>query len=256
MSMKRIAICVLLLIFVLTAFSICPVTAVAEEDEYLLISGENVSLYADTRKAPALFVLPKTYYVKVVELNYDGAYHKVEYNGIEGLVKINEVSSKTVKGVQDPYYTSQSVSAHISTHLYLHPSFADSADSGIAAYGKSLTYLGKISGEKGTYGTSTWFAVLYSGNDVVYYIHSAMTENLDLLEKSTPVHPNSASSSGTVDEEAAAAQNKDKGSSSVDTVRILLILGMFVPIVIILVVLFRPRRKLVHSRRSEEEDDY
>ena len=60
--MKRIALCLLLLIFVLTAFFICPVTAVAEEDEYLLIANENVSLYADTRKAPALFTLPAVYF--------------------------------------------------------------------------------------------------------------------------------------------------------------------------------------------------
>ena len=254
--MKRIALCLLLLIFVLTAFSICPVTAVAEEDEYLLIANENVSLYADTRKAPALFTLPKTYYVKVLELNYDGTYHKVAYNGVEGLVKINEVSSKTVKGVQDPYYTAQTISAHISTHLYLQPSFAESADSGVGAYGKSLTFLGKISGEKGTYGTPTWFAVLYSGD--VCYIHSAMTENLDLLESGIPAHPNSNVGSSTEEGKPNATSDKTKGSSDVDVVRILLILGMFVPIVIILVVLFRPRRKRARNRidREEEDDDY
>ena len=83
-------------------------------------------------------------------------------------------------------------------------------------------------------------------------------EDLDLLEFGIPAHPNSAASSGNVDGDETAAKDKDKGGSSVDTVRILLILGMFVPIVIILVVLFRPRKKFARSRsdREAEDDDY
>ena len=250
-AMKRIAICILLLIFAVTTFCLGSVTtAAADSTEYLLVSGENVSLYEDTRKAPALFTLPRTYYVKVVEMNYDKGYHKVEYNGIEGIVKSNEFSSTTVKDVSDPYYTAKNVSAHVSTHLYLRPSFAEEADSGIAAYGKTLTYLGKISGEKGTYGTSTWFAVLYSDN--VYYIHPEMTSDIDLLETGIPAHPSSVSTEETSEGTDPAAQPAQK----TDVVRILLILGMFVPIVIILVVLFRPRKKLGRNRRAEEDDEY
>ena len=248
--MKRIAICILLLVFVVTTFCVGSVTtAAADSAEYLLVSNENVSLYEDTRKAPALFTLPRTYYVKVVELNYDKGYHKVEYNGIEGIVKSNEFSDKTVKDVRDPYYTAKNVSAHVSTHLYLRPSFLEEADSGIAAYGKTLTYLGKISGEKGTYGTSTWFAVLYS--DHVYYIHPEMTSDIELLETGIPAHPASV---GT--EEVTEKTDTAQPAQKTDVVRILLILGMFVPIVIILVVLFRPRRKLGHNRRAEEDDEY
>ena len=254
--MKRIVALILITIFTLSLTAFLPaVTAVAEEGSFLLIDRDNVSLYADTRKAPALFTLPRSYYVKVLELNYDENYHRVSYNGIEGLVKISEVASKAEDNVQDPYYTAQNVSAHISTHLYKRPSFAEGEDSGVVAYGLSLTYLGKISGERGTYGTPTWFAVLYSGD--VYYIHSAMTENLDLLETSIPLHPNAAlttSASASTENEEQNAENSD---DSVDVVRILLIVGMFVPIVIILVVLFRPRKKRSRSKGDREaEDDY
>ena len=248
--MKRIAICFFLLMFAVTTLFVGSVTTAAAEDaEYLLVSNENVSLYADTRKAPALFTLPRTYYVKVVEMNYDKGYHKVEYNGVEGIVKSSDFSSKTVKDVRDPYYTSKNVSAHVSTQLYLRPSFADDAGSGIAAYGQTLTYLGKITGEKGTYGTSTWFAVLYS--DSVYYIHPEMTSDIDLLERGIPAHA-AAVEKQDVAEESEATPPAQK----TDVVRILLILGMFVPIVIILVVLFRPRKKLGHNRRAEEDDEY
>lgn len=251
MSMKRIAICVLLLIFVLTAFSICPVTAAAEEDSFLEITQNDVRLYENTVVQDPLFVLPKTYYVKLLKANITSTYHLVEYNGVKGLVKAAEVSASPVSNVSNPYYTSRNITANAGQYLYSKPAFSDQTN--LLAGELTLVYLGKIAGEKRNYASATWFAVLYAGQ--VYYIHSAMTEDLDLLEFGIPAHPNSASS-GTVDEKAGAAQNNDKGASSVDTVRILLILGMFVPIVIILVVLFRPRRKLVHSRRSEEEDDY
>ena len=255
--MKRIAILILILAIALTAAitTLPKKVAYAEEDTYLLVERDNVSLYADTRKAPALFTLPRTYYVKLLEANYDENYHRVEYNGVEGLVKISEVSAKTESGVRDPYYTAQNISAHISTHLYKRPSFSDNEDSGIVAYGLSLTYLGKIAGEKGTYGTSTWFAVLYSGN--VYYIHAAMTENLDLLETSVPLHPNSAAAPSVQEGQSESDKTGNESGSSVNIVRVLLIVGMFVPIVIILVVLFRPRKKRVRSKdRAEQEDDY
>jgi len=252
--MKRIILCFLLICFLMTCFTFNPVMASAEEEVYLLIDRDNVYLYADSYKKPPLFILPTTYYVKVIE-SLDEYYYLVEYNGIQGLVKSSEVSSKTETNVHDPYYTSLNISAHISTHLYKRPSFADAEDSGIVAYGLSLTYLGKISGEKGTYGTSTWFAVLYSGS--IYYIHSAMTENLDLLEKSISPHPNSLSSTPSEESSKTSEKKDPDSSSSVDIVRILLIVGMFVPIVIILVVLFRPKRKRSRREsREEEEDDY
>ena len=252
--MKRIVAFILIFAFALSLTAFFPVlTASAEEESYLLIDRDNVSLYEDTRKAPVLFVIPRTYYVKVLELNYDENYHKVEYNGIEGLIKISEVSSKTISNVQNPYYTTQSISAHISTHLYKRPSFAETEDSGIVAYGATLTYLGKISGEKGTYGTSTWFAVRYSGNEKPYYIHSAMTENLDLLETEIPAHPDSGIQGAVGSEGQKTSESEEPASKGVDVVRILLIVGIFVPIVIILVVLFRPPKK--RARNKAEDDD-
>ena len=254
--MKRFFALLFVIVFALSALFFLPVeVASAEEDTYLLIDRDNVSLYKNTMKMEELFSLPRTFYVKMLEANYAENYHRVEYNGVEGLLKTSAVSGKTVTGVQDPYYTQKNISAHVGSHLYKRPSFKDSEDTGINAYGLSLIYLGKIGGEKGSFGTSTWFAVLYSEN--VYYIHAAMTENLDLLEASfAPVHPNSVAASAEVDEDGDAAKTTDKEKASSGSVlRVLLIVGMFVPIVIILVVLFRPRKKRSRSKDTEEEED-
>ena len=249
--MKRF-IALLLAIFVCaTIISFPTAIAAAEDATYLEIDRDNVCLYKNAYRPNALFVIPKTFYVKVLDAEYDSDYWLVEYNGVEGLLKIREVSGKTLENVSNPYFTAQNVSAHINSYLYDKPSF--SAQAGVAAYGLTLTYLGKVPGEKGTFGTSTWFAVLYTNQ--IYYIHSAMTENLDLLEASfAPVHPNSVTATASGTESELSEKESSSPQASFDTVRLLLIIGMIVPIVVILFLLFRPRRR--RSFRSNRRDRY
>ena len=187
--MKRFFALLLLVAFLCATMIVLPVATVAAEDAtYLEIDRDNVCLYENTVLQEPLFVIPKTFYVKLKKANLTSLYHLVEYNGVVGLVKINEVSSTTYQNIDNPYYTATTISPHIDATLYEAPSFSAKTD--IAAYGLSLTYLGKVQGENGTYGTQIWFAVLYTNQ--VYYIHSAKTGNLDLLESNfAPVHPNS-----------------------------------------------------------------
>ena len=261
--MKRSLALITVAIFLCSLFFVFPVAnAAAEEDLYLEINRDNVYLYQNTVLQEPLFVIPKTFYVKLKKANLTSLYHLVEYNGVVGLVKIGEVSSTTYQNVANPYYTATTLSPHIDASLYESPSFSAKTD--IPAYGLSLTYLGKVQGEKGTYGTQIWFAALYTNQ--VYYIHSAKTGNLDLLEPSfAPVHPNSVVSTAASAENGASEGDALSPSGSFDTVRLLLILGMIVPIVIILFLLFRPRRRRRGIRRNrddryyseeEEYDDY
>lgn len=261
--MKRYFTPILIVLFSLhTLLGSSLFVAQAEEILYLEIDRDNVCLYENTRRAAALFVIPRTYYVKIIDDSYDGEFLLVEYNGVQGLVKNGDVSGKTLVNVTDPYYTDKSISAHIDTYLYSKPSF--SYKSNVVAYGQTLTYLGKIQGEKGTFGTATWYTVLYS--DQVYFIHAAMTENLDLLESTfAPIHANSIVTVITTPEETPQEETETPEQASFDTVRLILIIGMIVPILIILFLLFRPRRprRLRHSnardryyRDEEEYDDY
>ena len=241
--MKRLFACLLIITVLALTFSllVAPATAFAEDATYLEVTRDNVCLYENTVLQDALFVIPRTFYVKLVKANITPVYHLVEYNGITGLIKTAEVSSEPTLNVENPYYTATTINSHINCNLYSKPSFQ--AETTIAAYGLTLPYLGKTSGEKGTYGTSTWFAVSY-GNEV-YYLHSSMTENLDLLEATfAPVHPHAvAAGEGTATGSATQSGNAASAEGGVDVVRILLIVGMIVPIVIILVVLFGPRKK-------------
>ena len=255
--MKRTFLVILAIVIALTSLSVLPFTAHAEGEQYLKVGKDDVSLYADKLVPAALFTIPKTYYVKVVTLNYTTEYHVVEYNGVRGLVKISDVGSETVSDVQNPYFTSQTITAHVNTCLYTSPSF--SADTGIAANGLSLTYLGKINGDKGSYGSAVWFAVLYANE--LYYLHCSLTNNLELLESSfAPVHPNSVVTDAPASAEAQE-EDETKPEKSFDVVRLLLIIGMIVPLLIIFVLLFRPRKRRNTTprrdrRRYPDEDDY
>ena len=250
--MKRIVALILIFTFALSLTALCPLlTASAEEATYLAVTKENACLYENSVLQEPLFTLPRTYYVKVVQANITAAYHLVEYNGVTGLVKVEDVSATPTAAVTDPYYTAANISANAGQYLYTKPSF--STQTNISAAGQSLPFLGKVSGEKQNYSSSTWFAVLYTNK--VYYIHSQMTENINLLETALPLHPNSAASTAVTtdagtDSDAAESADRSKG---VDVVRILLIVGIFVPIVIILVVLFRPPKK--RARNRSEDDD-
>lgn len=259
--MKRLSFLLLITILLFSLVALSPVTALAEDISYLEIDRDGVCLYRNEYQPAPLFVIPKTFYVKIIDAHRYPDYAIVEYNGVEGLVKLGDTSGKTLINVENPYYTARNISAHINSYLYTSPSFE--AQSTIKAYGLTLTYLGKVQGEKGTYGTSTWFAVLYTNQ--VYFIHSAMTENLDLLEETfAPVHPNSIVTNASTGETVSEDDGDTAPASSFDTVRLLLIIGMIVPIVIILFLLFRPRRKRGrvrgsrHDRYSDEEeyDDY
>ena len=253
--MKRIVALILILAFCLSLTAFLPAySAAAEDTSYYEITKDDTYLYTNSISPEPQFKLPRTYYVELVKANVGGSgYHQVKYNGIPGLVKADEVSATTVANVQIPYYPATFISANAGQYLYANPDF--STITPIQAEGLALIYLGKIDGEQKNYKSKTWFAVQYSNQ--VYYIHSQMTENIDLLETSIPLHPNAAtatsaevSNGGTTTEESA------QPASSVDIVRILLIVGIFVPIVIILVVLFRPPKKRSRNKSGDDEGGY
>ena len=227
---------------------------VAEEETYLEIDRDGVYLHENTRKADVLFMIPRTFYVKIVDANYDPDYLLVEYNGVEGLIKGSDVSGKTLTDVANPYYTATTVSAHADTYLYTKP--AISSKTNLAAYGLTLTFLGKTQGEQHNFGTATWYAVLYA--DHVYFIHSAMTENLNLLESSfAPVHPNSvATKAASATEAEESSDEATPTKDSFDVVRLLLIIGVIVPIVIIMFLLFHPKRRRPNVRRNSGRERY
>ena len=255
--MRRILTLLLAVILIASIFAPVTLFASASNAEYLRVGGDNVSLYANELVPVALFTLPKTYYVKVISLSYTQDYHIVEYNGVRGLVKVSEVGSNTVSDVENPYYTAQTVTAHVNTYLYTSPKF--SASTSVPAQELSLTYLGKVNGEKGTYDSSVWFAVLYANE--LYYLHCAMTNNLSLLESTfAPVHPNSVVDGTEQGGENVSIGEEGEDEGGVSIVRVLLIVGMIVPLLIVIFLIFKPKKRPEptrrRSRRYPDEDDY
>ena len=258
-TMRRVLLSWLLLFSFSLLFSGADVTAHASSAEYFLIARDDISLYADSIVPSPLFTLQKTFYVKLITRSITPDYHVVEYNGVRGIVKSSEVGNETVSDVKNPYYTAQTITPHINTRLFSAPSF--SAQTEVEASGLSLTYLGKVSGDRGSYDTAVWFAVLYANEP--YYIHCSLTNNLGLLESTfAPVHPNSVKETAvSAGEDGESAERAAAEESSFDAVRLLLIIGMIVPAVVILFLLFKPkkhRRKVApkRARRYPDDEDY
>ena len=250
--MKRLFVLILLLTLAVTIVFPAP-TARAEDVTYLEIDRDGVYLYDNTFDAPPLFVIPRTYYVKILRTDLRDNYMLVEYNGVKGVIKSTDVSGKTVTNVENPYYTGTNVSAYAETYLYERP--AISSRTNLAAYGLTLLYLGKTKGEQYNYGTDTWFAVCYTNR--VYFIHSAMTANLNLLEAAfSPVHPNSVKEASATAVESEAEEKEKAQEDGFDLVRLLLILGMLVPIVIVLFLLFRPSGRRERVKHKDERVRY
>ena len=63
--------------FIISSFSFFPLPAKAEESGYACILNDNAYFYASESEQSGLFILPKTYYVKVLLPSYP--YTKVEY---------------------------------------------------------------------------------------------------------------------------------------------------------------------------------
>lgn len=63
--------------FIISSFSFSPLPARAEESDYACILSDHAYFYTSESEQSGLFILPKTYYVKVLVASYP--YTKVEY---------------------------------------------------------------------------------------------------------------------------------------------------------------------------------
>ena len=102
--------CIITLISsLLFSSSSCLPTCYAEGENYYLVKANTV-LEITTGGNEGRIVIPKSYYVKQLkdsssDVPIDGVtYREIEYNNIRGLVDVNNLSSKTISTVENPYY--------------------------------------------------------------------------------------------------------------------------------------------------------
>ena len=211
--MKKIVCIILCFVFIvgsllLTAFYQTKTTSASSISGYGQIIYNNVYLFRYPSDSEDFSnkhcLIEPTYFVKVLEKQNE-LFYKVEYLGLTGYVKIEEVELISETPI-NPYPENITFDIVSNTNAILRsePTTANKNKSIISvlnANTKNLIYLGKISGEESLMGCgNVWYYCMYkTANDSVKfgYVYSSLTTNLspitENMESVTAVSLNSKS---------------------------------------------------------------
>ena len=158
---------------------LCLPTVKATEKEYVHILAPT-PLYKTSDCDMVLITLPEGYYATV--LNKTDQLVRVEYNSITGFLYLSDNAELTQTSLTDPYQTAEIKTASDSgTHLRVLPSTSSSTLTTIPA-NSTLTYIGEISGERPSDGTSeTWFYVHYDSGATTTHTGYVYSERIDII---------------------------------------------------------------------------
>ncbi len=186
---------VLLIIFILI-FSSCSTCVYAstpstyyarimQDNTYLYKSAVNVDDYSNI-----YFILPKTYFVELIDESNNGFY-KVNYMSFTGYVKKDSVQAIAGKPI-NPYLTNINfrVYSEQSRDLRSEPITTSGSSSQVAYIPlmcRNLTYYGTIQGEQLIEGrTNVWYYCKYSADKDYYgYVYSDFCDELTKINENT-----------------------------------------------------------------------
>ena len=254
--MKKLS---LLLILVLLVSCIVLPTAYASETEYIKIENNNTIFYSDNYEP--LFYLTKDCYVAYQELS--GEYVKVKYFDKQGLVKASDVNPDVkVTGLNYYYHNANDATTIVSTYLFSKPSITGATVICSIPQSTKVFPLGKY-----TDGTDTYVYVSYSdGTNTMYGAISSSHLTWDGII--TPPSNNQTPTqtpSGSIDNPNGGGNPSlnpdDTKTPENNLVRILLIIGICVPVLIIVFLIFKPvkpssNRYASETRRRDDYEDF
>jgi len=248
--MKKYFLYLLALLFVAIApvFKRTAGSASAEEPRYSRILSEEVVLYSDRSLSSPWFILPYSYYVRIISA--EGRAVKVEYKGdnplrpsIKGYISSSdiEISDETPAAP----YPSVSFTIGQNCLVFKDANFnypeAVAENSSVEFYG---TYI-KSDGEKYVYG----YITSASGDKFVGYVASSALLGFAVPE--LPVYI------PEIDSESLAEPEKESSSQPVnalgDNLQVVIIVGISVVAISIVYLLFRPSGKAKEEVLKEDE---
>lgn len=231
--MKRRFFIISLILASLMAIGAPACAAYAVDYPYVVI-GDNIWLL-DTRDGSRIFLLPKTYYARVDDL--DAEYYYVTFNGVSGKVERDSVSpigyhteaTGTMQEIRiDPKYA-------YFTEIRLKTSLNGTGSDVIVPTDVSFVFLGEYPTE-----TENWYYVRYNGS--CGYVKSEFTTNKNIVI--SPFVPEEKPS------EAVPEPEKKKDNS--ELIKILIITGLSVSVAVLLIIVFYPRKKGVNKYYYED----
>ena len=236
--MKKI---VLILLLLLSTFSVKSASAEVDGEFYGKINSTSAYLFSSADTASLLFLLPNTYFVKILDVEDD--FYEVNYKDLTGYVLKNDV--RLMEGSPNTPYLNLSVTNYTSYCLYENPSTNSSAFCELAE-NSTLSYYGSINGEEISNRGDEWHYVSAAVDGVVHhgYIFSEVTDILTI--------PQNSETFPEVDESALYSSTPEFSSLSTGT-KVLLIVAITVPSAFILFFLIKPNKLSKRVAKPEKK---
>ena len=162
----------------------------AQSPAHYLQTTSDINLYKNNNLTEEIIIIPSGYFAKVI--NSTGNLARVEYNEIVGYIDTtNTISNNTPDGIIFETATLYTRS-DAGTHLRANPS-TNSNKLALIPAGSTLTYIGKISGEIPSDGTSpVWYYVHFNQGETTVqtgYVYSERTLITNLSTTPTIASP-------------------------------------------------------------------
>lgn len=233
---KKLLIIFFSLIISVSVFN-CTSTVYAKSPTFAQIKNSNTYIYKSAELNESisnkLCLVENSYFVKIIN-NFNNDFYKVEYNGITGYVKKENlvlVSGTPVNPYPNNIYFNIN---NTSCYLRSSPKIKDTINNTICivpAGTKSLRYIGKIIGEEAIdFNGTIWY--LTEVNGTTGYVYSAYTNSITTIGENTE----------TIS--LFTGYDYSKVNPLSNTTCIFVILITIIPFLIILFLIYLPRKKL------------
>lgn len=158
---------------------ICIPTTHASSGEFIHIKSPT-TLYKSNSLEGEILTIPEGYYAELLSKTENLA--RVQYNSVVGFIELNSSHELTIEPTS-PYFQTAEIKTKKDAGTYLRATPSTSAESiAIIPPDVSLTYIGEISGEQPTDGTSnSWFYVHYLVSDTMVHTGYIYSERVNII---------------------------------------------------------------------------
>lgn len=188
-------------------------------------------------------IIEKGYFVEITESISN--YFSVNYNGINGFVKKNDVE-EIINTPQTPYPDNIKLIIGSDCNLRSSPTIKSESNNIIATLksGESnLSFIGRIYSEEAIdFGGTTWYLVKYQNN--YGYIYNKYVKSI------TPIIEN------TEEVSYKSKLNSDISNPITNTPSLIIVIILFLPCLFILFILYYPKKQNRKTKQTKKQDKY
>lgn len=243
--MKKIAICLIILILVMIPFSVFSAQAEETGEKYIVGSTEVQAWVSDGFTPTIAFSIPKGYGFIVVNANFNSEYAEVSYSGRNYYVEKTKLATCTKADESATLSPTLIVELDPKT-VYGKPDLSESKD----FYG-TVMFLGEYK-ENGTMKSYAVYDV-NAADKKIYYVSPKGINNLSAIQELLNPSQIKPSDNQKPTPSTPVTDTNDKTPQNKTILRIILVLGIVIPAFIIILIVFKPGRKKNKVEREVDE---